>query len=201
MNQPQPFESDNPRSRRAFIFASAAGISAVAFWSLHRAFPVSAGMSNRPKDSGPVTVVDFSPEGKRIGKVTRPRVVKTDAEWREQLSQISYEVTRQSGTERPFTGDTLEVHDHGIFRCICCDLALFSSETKFDSGTGWPSFWQPIARENVADNTDDSLGMRRTEVSCRLCDAHLGHVFDDGPRPTGMRYCMNSAAMHFVKTA
>jgi len=188
-------------TRRALILAAAAGCSSIAFWSLHRAFPVNAMTTNRSNATGPVTVIQFSPEGKNLGKVAIPRVVKTDDEWRRQLSPISYEVTRQSGTERPYTGSTWDLHDHGIFRCICCDLALFSSETKFDSGTGWPSFWQPIARENVSQADDASLGMIRTAVSCPLCDAHLGHVFDDGPKPTGLRYCMNSAAMHFVKTA
>jgi peptide-methionine (R)-S-oxide reductase len=108
-------------------------------------------------------------------------------------------VTRHDDTERPFTGDSWNLEERGLFRCICCDLALFSSDAKFDSGTGWPSFWQPIAPENVVDSVDGSLMVVRTAVSCRLCDAHLGHVFDDGPPPTGMRYCMNSAAMRFVK--
>ncbi|WP_263350040.1 peptide-methionine (R)-S-oxide reductase MsrB [Acidicapsa acidisoli] len=186
-------------TRRAFLITTASGCGAVALSALWRGAPAAAmsfGSSDGPET---VTIIDFSPQGKRIGKITVPRVVKTDAEWKVQLSPISYEVTRRSGTERPYTGSTWDLHDHGIFRCICCDIAIFSSETKFDSGTGWPSFWQPIARENVAEHTDDSLGMRRTEVRCRLCDGHLGHVFDDGPRPTGMRYCMNSAAMHFVK--
>jgi peptide-methionine (R)-S-oxide reductase len=148
-----------------------------------------------------VTIVQFGANGKKTGKVVVPKVVKTDAEWQKLLSPLSYEVARQAGTERPFTGELLNVHDRGIFRCICCDTALFSSETKFDSGTGWPSFWVPIAHENVVETTDRSLGMERTAVSCRQCDAHLGHVFDDGPPPTGLRYCMNSVAMRFVKLA
>jgi peptide-methionine (R)-S-oxide reductase len=148
-----------------------------------------------------VTIVQFGADGKRSGKVAVPRVVKSDAEWQKLLSPLAYAVARQAGTERPYTGDLLNVHDRGIFRCICCDNAIFSSQTKFDSGTGWPSFWEPIARENVVETTDRSLGMTRTAVSCKECDAHLGHVFDDGPQPTGLRYCMNSAAMHFVKLA
>ena len=148
-----------------------------------------------------VTIVEFAVNGEKTGKVVVPRVVKTNAEWQQQLSPISYQVARQAGTERPYTGDTWNLHDRGLYRCICCDTAVFHSDTKFESGTGWPSFWEPIARENVVETTDRSLGMERTAVSCRLCDAHLGHVFDDGPQPTGLRYCMNSASMHFVKLA
>jgi peptide-methionine (R)-S-oxide reductase len=148
-----------------------------------------------------VTIVQFGADGKKTGKVAVAKVVKSDSEWQKQLSQISYEISRQAGTERPFTGELLNVHDRGLFRCICCDTAVFNSDTKFESGTGWPSFWQPIARENVVETTDRSLGMERTAVSCRLCDAHLGHVFNDGPPPTGLRYCMNSVAMRFVKLA
>jgi peptide-methionine (R)-S-oxide reductase len=153
------------------------------------------------KTPGMVTIVEFAASGKPTGKIVVPKLIKTDAEWKQQLSPISYEVARHAGTERPYTGDTWDLHDRGLFRCICCDTALFSSETKFESGTGWPSFWAPIAHENVVEITDSSLGMERTAVSCKQCDAHLGHVFDDGPRPTGLRYCMNSAAMKFVKLA
>jgi peptide-methionine (R)-S-oxide reductase len=184
-------------SRRAFLVTSASACGALAVWSF-RAPRMVAAAGGTP---GMVTIVQFNASGKSTGKVTVPKVVKSDAEWRKQLSAISYQVARQAGTERPYTGDSLNVHERGLFRCVCCDTALFSSDTKFDSGTGWPSFWQPIARDNVVEITDRSLGMERTAVSCKQCDAHLGHVFDDGPRPTGLRYCMNSAAMRFVKLA
>jgi peptide-methionine (R)-S-oxide reductase len=187
-------------SRRAFLITSASACGALALWSLQspKAASAAGGGSKTP---GMVTIVEFGANGKKTGKEELARVVKTDAEWQKLLSPISYQVTRQAGTERPYTGATWNLHDRGLFRCICCDTAVFSSDTKFESGTGWPSFWAPIAKENVVEITDRSLGMERTAVSCRLCDAHLGHVFDDGPQPTGLRYCMNSAAMHFVKLA
>jgi peptide-methionine (R)-S-oxide reductase len=154
--------------------------------------------SGTPKQ---VTIVEFSQTGQRGDAVSVLTIVKTDDEWKQQLSPAAYEVTRHAGTERAYTGGTWDNHEHGIYRCICCDTALFSSETKFESGTGWPSFWQPIAKENVRESGDLTLGMERTEVACRRCEAHLGHVFDDGPKPTGLRYCMNSVAMNFVKFA
>jgi peptide-methionine (R)-S-oxide reductase len=194
-------ENENSRrwlGRRTFLLATGAAVAGLALWRYERpqpahAEPAAAGM---PKQ---VTIVEFTDDGERKGTISVPTIQKTDAEWRKQLSADSLEVTRHAGTERAFTGELLNVHDKGVFRCICCDTALYSSTTKFESGTGWPSFWAPIAKENIVESGDNSLDTERTAVSCRRCDAHLGHVFDDGPRPTGLRYCMNSVAMRFAK--
>ncbi|GGG71230.1 peptide-methionine (R)-S-oxide reductase MsrB [Edaphobacter dinghuensis] len=182
-------------TRRAFVLAGSAAAAVAAFSFRDNTARVEA-KSATPKE---VKIVQFSDSGQREDVVTEPMVVKTDAEWKQLLSPDSFEVTRRAGTERAFSGQYWNNHDKGLYRCICCNTALFSSDTKFESGTGWPSFWQPIAKENVRESTDLSLGMARTAVSCRLCDSHLGHVFDDGPKPTGLRYCMNSLSLRFIK--
>jgi peptide-methionine (R)-S-oxide reductase len=184
--------------RRAFLATIAATLGGLALWqwrkpAVLRAAPAAA---VQPKD---VTIVLFSDDGQRLKQVRIAKVVKTEDEWRKQLSDNAFDITRHADTEMAFSGQYWNLHDKGIYRCICCDNALFDSSTKFDSGTGWPSFWQPIAKENVTEIRDVTFGMVRTAIACTECAAHLGHVFDDGPEPTGLRYCMNSASLRFVK--
>ena len=145
-----------------------------------------------------VKIVEFDDAGKRTGVADVELVEKSEAEWKSQLSAEQFHVTRKEGTERAFTGKYARTHDDGLYRCIGCNTALFDAKTKFESGTGWPSYYEPIAKENVKENVDNTLGMRRVEVECARCGGHLGHVFPDGPKPSGLRYCMNSASLNFV---
>ena len=145
-----------------------------------------------------VSVKVFNSQGQLVGPVDSPRVEKTEAEWRQQLSPEQFQIARAHGTERPFCGTLLDNKKHGVYTCVCCGLPLFASNAKFNSGTGWPSFFQPVADENVATHADRSYGMVRVEILCARCDAHLGHVFPDGPPPTGQRHCVNSESLAFT---
>ena len=195
----QKSESDSAKStRRAFIGSALAIFTGIYVWSMSKTqTEQSKKPGGRPED---VKIVDFSDAGERLGEAVVPKVVKSESEWRQQLSANAFDIARHDDTEMAFTGQYWNEHAKGLYRCICCGTALFSSDTKFDSGTGWPSFSQPIAEENVETIRDSTFGMVRTAVSCRRCDGHLGHVFDDGPRPTGQRYCMNSGSLKFIKS-
>jgi methionine-R-sulfoxide reductase len=148
-----------------------------------------------------VRVKVFNRQGQLVGPVDVAKVIKTDAEWARQLTPEQYQVARGKGTERPFCGTLLDNQRQGVYACVCCGLPLFASSSKFHSGTGWPSFFRPVADENVATQADRSHGMARTEILCARCGGHLGHVFEDGPRPTGLRYCVNSESLTFTDEA
>ncbi len=192
--------------RRSLIYAAAAAITLSAWLvgfrpgpgraerllTAHAAAP-AAGESDQKS-----TVRLYSSE--KGGFVVAEKMNKTEEEWKKTLSPIQYKVLREKGTERPFTGALLDNHEKGVYTCAACGADLFASETKFESGSGWPSFYAPIAEENVATEVDNSLGMRRIEVLCPRCGGHLGHVFDDGPKPTGLRYCINSASLDFEES-
>ena len=192
---PAPMDAlERAGSRRRFLVGGLAALVGAA-WVGRRMAAARAGAA---AVGATVAIEQFSPAGVSLGIATMPKVVKSEAAWRSQLSALAFEVTRQAGTERPFSGEYASNHADGLYHCVCCDTVLFDSKTKFESGTGWPSFWKAISTANVVKSSDRSFGMQRDAISCGRCDAHLGHVFDDGPRPTGLRYCMNSVSLNFV---
>ena len=194
---------DTPTTRRNFLIVGSLGAAGLALAALRRsaaALPTPSHLMP-PATTEDVLIVRFDDHGKRTGQSRVPKVVKTDDEWKKLLSPLAYSVTRHEDTEYAFTGPYWDNHAAGIYRCICCDTALWSSADKFDSGTGWPSFTKPMAKENIVEIKDSTLGMERIAIACARCDAHQGHVFDDGPPPAGLRYCINSVSMRFVKFA
>jgi peptide-methionine (R)-S-oxide reductase len=192
-------EKTSKVTRRVFVAGSAAVIASFAALRIFKSSSVEASTTVHGTP-GDVTIVNFRDDGINLGAQTVPKIVKTDGAWYRQLGKNSFDIARQADTEMPYSGVSWKEHSRGLYRCVCCDTALFSSQTKFESGTGWPSFWAPLAKENIVERSDASLGVERTEVQCARCEAHLGHIFTDGPEPTGLRYCMNSASMRFIKS-
>ncbi|HTC91771.1 MAG TPA: peptide-methionine (R)-S-oxide reductase MsrB [Bryobacteraceae bacterium] len=191
------FETLKEFTRRRALLIAPFALAGIAVLAMRRGH--DSDENGSAGDSGEeVQIVQFDDKGRKLGLARVKKVVRSNSEWHTQLSAEQYYVTRQQGTDVAFSGTYYQIHQEGLFRCICCDTAVFSSDTKFDSGTGWPSFWAPVAEENVRTRSDFSLLMKRTEVHCTRCDGHLGHLFNDGPEPTNLRYCMNESSLRFI---